>query len=371
MGDAKDLEDVAKSTDEDFYTLLGVSHESTDAEIKRAYRQTSLKYHPDKNPDDQAASDKFILIGIARDILLDTKLKSEYDTQRLRKKERKLENDLMDSKRRKMKEDLEAREREARAGAVNLKRKRQDEMNEAEKREDMIRRLAEDGKRRRMEEQERRKKLQEDEEKAFQAKKEAQSAKIAPGQSPEIDRTVKVAFSKEGETASWDKEHVSKLFEKYGKIDSAVVGKDKRVKAPGEKHRKAFTSLFLVYTRIDHAYSAVLDGKRDFPLIESTSWAGKEPDLTSPWNGQISVPSTPKPTTPHRSNFRASLGSSFGSSIGTSGTPAGTPKFSFSPATHSLEEHTMMRLKRKHAEKMKLEEQIRAQEAAEDAEQRT
>jgi len=43
----------------DYYGILGVTKESTDKEIKKAYRNLSKKYHPDKNPDDKESEDKF------------------------------------------------------------------------------------------------------------------------------------------------------------------------------------------------------------------------------------------------------------------------------------------------------------------------
>ncbi|KAF2681439.1 DnaJ-domain-containing protein [Lentithecium fluviatile CBS 122367] len=358
MGDFKDLEEIAKTATDDFYALLGVTtFDAEESEIKRAYRKASIKVHPDKNPDDADAADKFILLGVARDILLDVKLKTEYDRQRQRKREKALQDELLDGRRRKMKEDLERREREG----FSNKRKRAHEVGEAEKREMDIQRLAEDGKRRRKEHQEKLERQRQEEEVSFMEpspEAETRPQAPAPGQTAEIDRTVKVRFVREGDQATWDKDKVSSMFRKYGEIDSIVMGKDKKLRLPGEKHKKNTATVFIVYTRLDHAHAAVVDGKGDWPALESVTWASKEPEIKSPMNAEFSAPSTPV-ATPNR-NFRAS----FGLGKGTGSIP-GTPKFSFSPKTPSLEEVTMMRLKQ--AEKKRLEEQIRKQEATEEA----
>lgn len=66
MPEDKELLERAKSSQEDFYELLGVEFESSEADIKRAYRKTSLKYHPDKHPGNLEVVEKFHLLAIAR-----------------------------------------------------------------------------------------------------------------------------------------------------------------------------------------------------------------------------------------------------------------------------------------------------------------
>lgn len=63
----------------DYYEVLGVTKESTPEEIKKAYRQMALKYHPDRNPGDKAAEDKFKEAAEAYDVLSDPQKKARYD----------------------------------------------------------------------------------------------------------------------------------------------------------------------------------------------------------------------------------------------------------------------------------------------------
>ncbi len=63
----------------DLYEILGVSKSATLDEIKQAYRNLALKYHPDKNPGDKSAEEKFKEINAAYEVLADPKKRQMYD----------------------------------------------------------------------------------------------------------------------------------------------------------------------------------------------------------------------------------------------------------------------------------------------------
>ena len=63
----------------DYYDVLGISKTAGQEDIKKAYRNLAFKYHPDRNPNDKAAEEKFKEISQAYAVLSDTKKKSEYD----------------------------------------------------------------------------------------------------------------------------------------------------------------------------------------------------------------------------------------------------------------------------------------------------
>src|SRR5690349_25165058 len=70
---------MATSTKQDYYELLGVSRKAPQKEIRQAYRKLARKYHPDLNPGDKSAEEKFKQIQEAYDVLSDTKKRQMYD----------------------------------------------------------------------------------------------------------------------------------------------------------------------------------------------------------------------------------------------------------------------------------------------------
>src|SRR6266478_7062998 len=63
----------------DYYEVLGIARNAPEEEIKRAYRKLAVKFHPNKNPGDPHAEEKFKELGEAYDVLMDPDKRSAYD----------------------------------------------------------------------------------------------------------------------------------------------------------------------------------------------------------------------------------------------------------------------------------------------------
>lgn len=66
-------------TKRDFYEVLGVARDADDETLKKAYRKLALQYHPDRNPGDKAAEEKFKELGFVYEVLSDPEKRAAYD----------------------------------------------------------------------------------------------------------------------------------------------------------------------------------------------------------------------------------------------------------------------------------------------------
>ncbi|XP_041669340.1 dnaJ homolog subfamily C member 17 [Cheilinus undulatus] len=139
-GKAKDILQM------DLYGLLGIESSATTKEIKKAYRQKALTCHPDKNPDNPKAVELFHQLSQALEVLTDAAAKAAYDKICAAKKQAEERNRKLDDKRKKIKLDLEARERLAETQT-------QEEVQITRTLEEEIARLREEGSRQLEEEQ--------------------------------------------------------------------------------------------------------------------------------------------------------------------------------------------------------------------------
>lgn len=419
MASNDDLKAHAASN-QDFYALLDVSPAAAEPEIRRAYRRAALKYHPDKiaNPT-PADIDKFHILQIGYDVLSDPSVRQLYDNAREARERKQKERDMMGAAKRKMREDLEARER-AGAAAMGAGAQRgvkrswdMDGGDAEEKLQAEIERIAEDGRRRRREAEERLKKELEEEEKIVQQEEEEarraadrSSQRVDRSQEggtnvPELERAVKVRWYREGRGLELDKDRLSSLFSPFGTIESVAMLKDKRQRIGDKREKKTVATGVVVFASIVSAHAAVLDSEKrrrqnsgqtdsDWATMESVSWAsGAQPDLGMGAEAHpASPPSAPaqdkKPTTKPFFNFpgaKAAMsdgaakkpGKPSFASFGSAAASANTPKPASSEAkasnTPSMEELTFMRLKNAQREKERkaLEEQLLKEDEVEDA----
>lgn len=100
--------------DFDAYQVLGIETgvESTDADVRRAYRKRAIETHPDKNRHRKDAAEEFDRVKRAYELLMDKDARAAHDHLIRVKQQRTQRYEAMDAKRRKMRDDLEAKEKE-------------------------------------------------------------------------------------------------------------------------------------------------------------------------------------------------------------------------------------------------------------------
>uniref|UniRef100_A0A1B6INP3 DnaJ homolog subfamily C member 17 n=1 Tax=Homalodisca liturata TaxID=320908 RepID=A0A1B6INP3_9HEMI len=203
------MDDITKI---DLYELLGILPSATVQEVKKAYRKKALKCHPDKNPDNARAGELFHQLSRALEILIDESARAAYDKVINAKKAAALRNKELDSKRKKLKEDLEAKERQAQT--EEIREKSAEEKFKAE-----IDRLRKEGSK------------QLEEEIEF-VRSQIQREKYCDSEQLDLDLfRLKVKWKvTEGDQShnTYNHESLTKIFSKYGEISALVVSNKKK-----------------------------------------------------------------------------------------------------------------------------------------------
>ena len=250
----------------DYYALLSIPATASESEIRRAYRKTSLLYHPDKVTPTPDTLDKFQLLQTALNVLTDSDEKTKYDQKREAKLRRKVEEEKLESRRRKLKDDLEVREGAAVNGisGLGVGMKRNWSQRELE-----INRIKEENRRRR--EAAMGKKVEEVQERVRQ-EEEARKAKEKEdeGSTTTMERSVKVRWIKEGEGLEVDAETLEVSFP-AGEIESVVLLKDKKRRLDGRERKVVMGTAVIVFTTIAAAKRVVAKGP--WEGLESVGWA--------------------------------------------------------------------------------------------------
>merc|ERR1712037_81542 len=209
--------------DLDLYLLLDLETDATEKEIKKAYRKKALKCHPDKNPDNPKAAEEFHRLSDAYEVLSDDAVRKAYDTVLKARKAGEIRRRQLDSKRRKLRDELEAREKRAKDDLDS----REAELNQNTKAKSDEERLAEEIERLRRrgnamleEEQER---IRDEIEKEKKSRKDTFLSSLGPGSTqPSGGTKLKVRWKNESD-GRYGAESLRKIFSKYGDVAEVVV----------------------------------------------------------------------------------------------------------------------------------------------------
>jgi len=199
----------------DLYLLLGVDPEAEESVIKKSYRKKALSCHPDKNPDNPKAAELFHQLSEALNVLTDEKARKAYDNVLKAKKANELRNRLLDSKRKKLKDDLEAREKAAFQG-------KSEEVLAGERLKAEIERLQKEGQKQLEEEQERLQQMM---------REEGSTPNPNSSQVSQKPTKVKLRWKVKESTQEYNKESLKRIFCKYGQIGDIIIMENKKEKS--------------------------------------------------------------------------------------------------------------------------------------------
>ncbi|KAJ3503923.1 hypothetical protein NLJ89_g8215 [Agrocybe chaxingu] len=282
------------SRDEDVnpYELLDLKVESTEKEIRTAYRQKSLKVHPDRNPNNPDAARKFHELNQSYELLLDPLRRLALDAKLRLKLARKERFKAYDNKRKNLVEELEERERAFKKARME---KREEEVQTWHSNE----RIKEEGKR-----------LREEKEREMKARMAPQMPEVeeedAPPPMDPLDTTVRIKYPLKTYPNLTTPESISNFLNRFGATDetSIVLSLSLKSKKAYEKLDKPEKppktgSALVPFKQIGDAFAAVCaSGRKDLGLdgVKITWVNGQEPAILG-WLKRMGKLGTPKFTT--------------------------------------------------------------------------
>ncbi|CAG4952844.1 unnamed protein product [Colias eurytheme] len=244
-----------KSIEElDLYTILDVKLTATESEIKKAYRKKALLCHPDKNPDNPKAAETFHELSRALEILTDKAARDAYDKVLRAKEAAKLRHRELDSKRQKLKEDLERREREANISSTKV-------LTDEQKLAAEIARLQKEGS----------KLLQEEQQRVKEEIQRTLGRLSQPVWDSNLNR-IKIKWNVDKNDANnggYDENNLRRFLKKYGEIVALIVSPKKKGSALVEFATKEASEMAVEFEK----------GLPDNPL--TLKWVNDRPILTT------------------------------------------------------------------------------------------
>lgn len=271
--------DIKKYSDIDLYGLLNVTIDATENEvsvsetiiflfqtsfacfqIRKAYRKKALECHPDKNPDNPKAAELFLELSKALEILSDESARAAYDRVLNARKAAALRHQQLDSKRKKLIEDLNRREKEANALLAKNQMYSTETKTPEELLKDEVDRLRKEGSRLLEEEQElMRKQLAED---------RVKTATNTTTKWDSAQHRIKIKWKAEKSddtNGGYTEDVLRKFLQKYGDIVALVVSPKKRGSALVEFNSQDAAEMAVAYEK----------GNMENPL--TLEWIGDAP----------------------------------------------------------------------------------------------
>lgn len=252
--------DLKKFSDIDLYGLLGVDIDADEKQIRKAYRKTALTCHPDKNPDNPKAAELFHKLSEALEVLTDESARAAYNRVLNAKKAAAIRHQQLDSKRKKLIEDLNRREQEANSATARRQTYSTETKSPEEQLAEEIKRLRKEGSRLLVEEQElMQKQLREERMKATNG---------APSEWDSSQHRIKIKWKAEkhdADNGGYSEPILRRFLQKYGEIVALVVSLKKRGSALVEFKTQDAGEMAIAYEK----------GDLNNPL--QLSWIGETP----------------------------------------------------------------------------------------------